>query len=308
MSASPTEAARPGRAEAPAPVLTLKSPAARRIPEAAWALVLLTPALLLLAALFVYPLALSLKSAVSDASGALSPINFLSVLDRYSGDVVYTGVVSVAAVIVTDLIAIAIGGYLTLGENRKIVAALRWLYRWPLFIPMIVAGQAMRSFLAKNGLMNNTFVGLGLLDPAHTIGLLDWRGVMITFVWKQLPFVALILSGAMAALDRGTIEAARNLGAPRLRVLAEIVVPQVTGPLVVASVLTFVTLLSVLSVPMMINAGNPSMITVDMAYRITSLNDYGTANALGVVSYLMTAAVAWLYLRQGMRDTGGTVG
>lgn len=304
MNASPTEAARPGRAEAPAPTLA-DSLAARRIPEAVWALLLLTPALVLLAALFVYPLALSLKSSVTDASGALSPANFLIVLDRYSGDIIFTGVLSVAAVIITNLIAIAIGGYLTLGESRVAVAALRWLYRWPLFIPMIVAGQAMRSFLAKNGLMNNTFVGLGLLTPTHTVGLLDWRGVMITFIWKQLPFVTLILAGAMASLDRGTIEAARNLGAGRLRALVEIIVPQVTGPLVVASVLTFVTLLSVLSVPMMINAGNPSMITVDMAYRITSLNDYGTANALGVVSYLMTAAVAWLYLRQGVRENGG---
>jgi ABC-type spermidine/putrescine transport system permease subunit I len=109
----------------------------------------------------------------------------------------------------------------------------------------------------------------------------------------------------MASLDRGTIEAARNLGASRLRVLTGIIVPQVSGPLVVASVLTFVTLLSVLSVPLMINAASPSMITVDMAYRITSLNDYGTANALGVVSYLMTATVAWLYLRQGVRDSEG---
>ena len=43
------------------------------------------------------------------------------------------------------------------------------------------------------------------------------------------------------------------------------------------------------------------MITVDMAYRITSLSDYGAANALGVVSYLMTALFAWIYLRRGMR-------
>ena len=304
MRKSPTEAAVAERA-LPAPPLTTDGPASRRIPEAGWALLLLAPALLLLAALFVYPLALSLKSAVTGADGALSPANFLTVFDRYSGDVIYTGAVSIAAVVVTDLIAIAIGGYLALGNNPTTVALLRWLYRWPLFIPMIVAGQAMRSFLAKNGLMNNTFVSLGLLTPSHTAGLLDWRGVVITFVWKQLPFVALILSGAIAALDQGTIEAARNLGAPRLRVLIEIVVPQVTGPLVVASVLTFVTLLSVLSVPLMINAGSPAMITVDMAYRITSLNDYGTANALGVVSYLMTAAVAWLYLRQGVRDNAG---
>ena len=37
------------------------------------------------------------------------------------------------------LVAIAIAGYLTLGENPRAVAVLRWLYRWPLFIPFVVA-------------------------------------------------------------------------------------------------------------------------------------------------------------------------
>ena len=49
------------------------------------------------------------------------------------------------------------------------------------------------------------------------------------------------------------IEAARNLGARRLRVLIDIVLPQVRGTLLVGLVLSFVTMLSVLSVPLMIN-------------------------------------------------------
>ncbi|MGK4422601.1 sugar ABC transporter permease, partial [Klebsiella pneumoniae] len=74
-----------------------------------------------------------------------------------------------------------------------------------LFIPFVVAGQCMRAFLAKNGLMNNTFVSLGLIEPLQTQSLLDWRGVIIAFVWKQTAFAALLVAGAMAALDRSTI-------------------------------------------------------------------------------------------------------
>ena len=131
---------------------------------------------------------------------------------------------------------------------------LRWLYRWPLFIPFIVAAQCMRTFLAKNGMMNNALVALGLIDPLQRDELLDWRGIVIAFVWKQTPFVTLLLAGAMASLDRSTIEAARNLGASRLRVLIEIVLPQVAPTLLVGLVLSFVTMLSVLSVPMMMQA------------------------------------------------------
>jgi ABC-type spermidine/putrescine transport system permease subunit I len=150
--------------------------------------------------------------------------------------------------------------------------------------------------------MNNSFVGLGILDPTQTVSLLDWRGVLITFVWKQTPFVALLLAGAMASLDRATIEAARNLGASRLRTLIEVVLPQVGPTLMVGSILSFVTMLSVLSVPVMVAGSQPTMLTVDMAFRINAYGDYNVANALGVISYLMTAVTAWIYLRQSVRD------
>ena len=62
------------------------------------------------------------------------------------------------------------------------------------------------------------------------------------------------------------------------------------GTLLVGLVLSFVTMLSVLSVPMMIIGGSPTMITVDMAFRINAYGDYGVANALGFVSYLLAGA------------------
>jgi putative spermidine/putrescine transport system permease protein len=205
-------------------------------------------------------------------------------------------------VAVTAAMAVLIGGYLTLGSNRATVAILAWLYRWPLFVPMVCAAQMMRSFLARNGMLNNGLIAAGLLTPAGAGSLLDWRGILVTFVWKQLPFVALMTAGAMAALDRSLIEAARDLGASRLRVLFGIVLPLVRAPLLVACVLTFVTLMSVLSVPVMLTADSPTMITVDMGYRITTFGDYGTADALGVISYAMTMVAAWIYLRDAARQ------
>ncbi len=266
---------------------------------------LVTPALLIVGGLFVYPLGYSLVSAFASDSGQWTVANFNKAYDFYSRDIWFTVlIVSISATLI-GLAAIAIGGYLTLGENPRAVAVLRWLYRWPLFIPFIVAGQLMRTFLAKNGLMNNMLVGAGLLDPLQTASLLDWRGIVITFVWKQTPFVALLMAGAMASLDRATIEAARNLGAGRIRILIGIILPQVRQTLVVGLILSFVIMMSVLSVPMMINAQSPTMLTVDMAFRINSYGDYGVANALGFISCLMTGIVAWIYLRHGVREGAG---
>lgn len=264
------------------------------------ALLLIAPGLALVAALFLYPLSFSLISAFTGTDGRFSLEAFRKAWELYSGDVVFTVVIVLASCFLTGLAATAIAGTLTLGENRYIVGTLKALYRWPLFIPFIVAAQCMRTFLAKNGLMNNTFVSLGLMEPLQAVSFLDWRGIIATFVWKQTPFVALLLAGALASLDRATLEAGRNLGASRLRVLLELALPQVMPQLLVALVLSFVTMLSVLSVPMMVAGSQPTMLTVDMAFRINAYGDYSTANALGVITYLLSAGAAIIYLKRGL--------
>lgn len=264
---------------------------------------LAAPALALVAALFVYPLGFSLASAFTAEDG-VGLGNFAKAFELYRTDILFTLVIIAVSTALIGAASVAIGGYITLGGNKAAIAILAWLYRWPLFVPFIVAAQCMRTFLAKNGLMNNALVATGALDTVATQSFLDWRGIIVTFVWKQTPFVALMVAGAMAALDRSTIEAARNLGASRARILVEIVVPQVRATLMVGLILSFVTMMSVLSVPLMVSGGAPTMLTVDMAYRINSFGDYGVANALGFISYLMTGAVAWIYLRETMRARG----
>lgn len=279
-------------------------PATRVVPDWVWGMLLVMPALAMVALFFLYPLGLSAVSAFQGRDGSWTLGNVAKAFELYSLDMAFTLAIVLLSSALVAVLSVAIGGYLTLGGNRVAVTLLRWLYRWPLFIPFIVAAQMMRSFLAKNGLMNNLLIGGGIIEPLQAASLLDWRGVVVTFVWKQTPFVALMVAGAMASLDRSTIEAARDLGAGRLRILAEIVVPQIRPTLTVGLILSFVTMLSVMSVPMMINPNSPTMITVDMAYRINAHGDYGVANALGFVSYAMAGLVGWFYLRHGVRQGG----
>lgn len=265
-------------------------------------LLLVAPALLLVAGLFLYPLGYSVVGAFLAKDGRGTLEGFLNVYQLYTTDILFTIVIIGAATILVGITSVAIGGFLVLGTSPVLVGFLKWLYRWPLFIPFVVAGQCMRAFLAKNGLMNNTFVSLGLMEPLQAQSFLDWRGIIIAFVWKQTAFAALLVAGAMAALDRSTIEAAQDMGASRPRILVQIIVPQIRQTLAVTLVLSFVTMLSVLSVPMMVGSGTPTMITVDMAFRINSYGDYTTANALGLVSMVLAGSVAWIYLRHSLNE------
>lgn len=264
-------------------------------------LVCVAPALLIIICLFLLPLLLSMIGSVQTEQG-WSIDHYVKACAFYWGDIVFTIAILIASTLLIGLFSAAIGGYLTLGTSPKLVSTLRWLYRWPLFIPFIVAGQIARTFLAKNGLMNGALLSTGLFDPFSLSSWLDWRGIISTFVWKQTPFVALLVAGAMASLDRSMIESAQNLGASRLRIFFDIVLPQVKDNLFIGMILSFVTMMSVLSVPLMVASQSPTMISVDMAFRINSYGDYGVANALGVISLAITACVAWFYLRHAMRN------
>ena len=269
-------------------------------------LALVAPALAVVVLFFVAPMMMSAVVAFRAKGGGFTLEHFAKAFEFYSTDLLFTLAIVIVSTLLIGIVAIAIAGYLTLGGNARAVAILRWLYRWPLFIPFVVAGQVMRTFLAKNGMLNHVLIGSGLIDPLSAQSMLDWRGIVIAFVWKQAPFVTLLLAGAMASLETQHIEAARNLGARRLRVLVDIVLPQVRGTLLVGLVLSFVTMLSVLSVPLMINPNSPTMVTVDIAYRINTHGDYAVANALCILSLALSGIGAAFYLRHASRSS--TVG
>ncbi|MEO9655535.1 ABC transporter permease [Marinomonas sp.] len=265
---------------------------------------LVAPAALMVAIFFLYPLAFSLYSAVSAESGQFTLAHLEKIFELYSTDILFTLIIVLSSVVILAVLSISIAALITLSPFRSVVTLLGFLYRLPLFIPFIVTAQMMRTFLAKNGLMNNAFIASGLMTPMDTVSFLGWSGIIITFVWKQLAFTTLLISGAMAALDESQIRAARNLGASRVRILINIILPQVAPTIGVSLVLSTVTMMSVLSVPLMIGTGTPTMISADMAFRVNSYGDYSVANALGLVSYVLCAGLAWFYLRQSLEDKG----
>jgi len=267
-------------------------------------LLLVGPATLTIAVLFLWPLGYSLISAFTDESHALTLAHFAQMFSLYSSDILFTVIIVLVSLAILALLSITISAIIVLSPWQGIVRALAFLYRLPLFIPFIVTAQMMRTFLAKNGLMNNALVAAGLLTPTETTSLLGWSGIIITFVWKQMAFSTLLICGAMAAVDRSHILAAQNLGASRVRILFDIILPQVLPTIGVAMVLSTVTMMSVLSVPLMIGTGTPTMMTVDMAFRVNSYGDYPVANAMGVISYLICAALSWFYLRHTLQAKG----
>src|SRR3989442_13623399 len=91
-------------------------------------LLLVAPALAVVAGLFLVPLGYSVGSAFTQPDGGIGLANFAKAFELYSGDIVYTIFIVVTSTALTGLVAIAVAGYLTMGETPWLVTGLGWLY------------------------------------------------------------------------------------------------------------------------------------------------------------------------------------
>jgi len=259
---------------------------------------LLLPALSIMFFLYLYPFILSIVTSFVDDQGHFTLNYYIEAITSYGQDIVFTFWISLLSTFVAALVAVAIAAYLRL-SNSPFKRFINALYRFPLFIPMVVVAQMMRTFLAPHGLFNVMLLQLGLIDIENPPWFFDWKGLLIGFVWKQTPFMVLIILGGFQMIDDSLIEAARSVGANTLRVLLNIMLPIARASLAIAMILTFASNVSTFTLPyMLIGGAVPTTITVDIAHRVVYFGDWGTANALGTISYLMVGIFSVYYLEE----------
>lgn len=81
--------------------------------------------------------------------------------------------------------------------------------------------------------------------------------------------------------------------------IKDILVPMSTGSIGVVAVLTFTSMMGSFSIPAMMGSGSGSqMLMIDLYYQMVYQHNNGVANALGVLSYLVSMGAAIYYVRR----------
>ncbi len=261
---------------------------------------LILPAVGLMLALYAYPFVSSIYRSFLDSEGALTLANYAKAWERYHRDVFFSLGVSVLSTALAAVFSIALAAYLRLSTGRfaRLIGAV---YRFPIFIPFVVVAQMMRTFLAPHGLFNIFLAQVGLLNIEAPFQFFNWKGLTFGFVWKQAPFMTLIILSGFEMVDDSYIEAARSVGARLPQVIVRILVPMSRATISVALILAFTSIVGTFTLPYMLIAGEPTTVTVDIAHRVNYFGDWGVANALGAITYLMVLAAAVYYLRYTVR-------
>jgi len=268
---------------------------------------LLAPSLLLLLVGFVAPVGLLVPTSVRPyvplvgITSGFTLRHYVRLLtDSYYLEIIgRTLALGLAVTVATLVIGYPVALFLARTRSRW-RSWLTLLVVFPLMLNLVVRTFGWIALLAQNGLVNQALQATGLVDGPVKL-LFNFTGLMIGLTHIFLPFMILVLIGAIQNIPRDVEDAARVLGASWGGAFLRVTVPLSAPGIVSGSILVFVLAISALVTSRLL--GGPTyqvMSTLIYDEFLQRLNwPAGSAQALGLTTLVLVLILLSSRLARG---------
>jgi putative spermidine/putrescine transport system permease protein len=258
---------------------------------------MVAPALIVVVVLFGGGLALGLIQSLGHLPAAglesLSFKHFINVLGDpdFLQSLMLTLYVALSSTVIAAAISIAMAIFLiSLSEKNRLV---HFIFQIPLTVPHLVIAVAMVFMLTPTGLFSRVIVKLGLIDSSAAFPLLvndRWGiAIILTYVWKEIPFITLMILSVLRRSGVELLEVGRTLKAGRWQRFRYITLPTISPSLGAACLIVFAYTFGAFEVPYLLGQTYPMMLPV-WAYKNYSDVDL-LARPEGIATGLIIAAI-----------------
>jgi putative spermidine/putrescine transport system permease protein len=168
---------------------------------------------------------------------------------------------------------------------------LLFLVLLPFWTSLLVRTVAWVVLLQREGILNNLFLSLGLIDqPIRMI--FNRFAVYMAMVHVLLPFMVLPLFAVMKGISPTYARAASSLGAPPLTAFRRVYLPQTLPGVGAGCLMVFIQALGYYITPALVGGADDQMISYFIAFYASKTVNWGMAAAL---SLMLLAATLVLY-------------
>jgi putative spermidine/putrescine transport system permease protein len=257
---------------------------------------LIVPGLVVLAAIFVFPLLLLLSRSIFDPDLTLHHYTRIFERAEYLKVIWISVEIAVVSTALTILLAYPASYYLTKAPPavRNIFLALVLI---PFWTNILVRCYSWMILLQKRGIINTVLVQkLSIFDQPLDL-VYNYAGVIIGMVHYLLPPAILILYSINQTIDRRLVQAAESLGAPPLRAFYRVFFPLSMPGVRAATVLVFILSLGFFVTPALLGGRREITMAMLVNTQFSELINWGFGSALSVVLLVMTLAGIVLYYR-----------
>lgn len=283
---------------------------AKRLGERGTAWLFLTPALVLLAGMLLYPIVYTLWVSVSDfdlasfqPTGWVGMRNYTAVLHDpgFLESLKVTGVYLVIALPLQMVLGFAIAFLLNVDWRGR--GVLRALFLVPMVVAPVVAGGVWRMLLDPLWGVVNYLLGLVGIGPIEWIGdpALAMASVIIIDTWRWTPFVVLIAAAGIMALPADVYEAARSDGAGRWQTLRRITLPLLVPVMAAAFIVRWLGAVKMFDIALAATKGGPGNSTNVLNLYIYEKGfrslEFGSASSMATIVLVITMLLTFVIFR-----------
>ena len=236
--------------------------------------VLLTPAVAVIVLLFLGGL----------ASGFLRSLNYFPLigLDEFNFDAyvaIFTDNGFLQSLLLTFHIAftstliasiLAVASALLLRPAFRGKRIVHFFFSLNLTIPHLVGAIGVLYLFQNSGLVSRILTGMDIISkPADFPAMVfdPWAiGIIIQYVWKEIPFIGVIVLAILLSVGEDYESVARSLGANRWQAFRQVTLPLIMPGVVSASVIVFAFTFGAFEIPYLLGRTFPAALPV-LAYQ-----------------------------------------
>ena len=265
---------------------------------------LVVPALALVAAFLLAPLALILRYSfdkydpVKLMLGVFSPGNYvLAVADPFYRNVLSTtaGIAALSTAIVMVL-AFPVAYYISRVESQRLRGWLIILTMLPLLLGNAVRSAAWMIVMGTKGVVNAVMIGVGLIGEPMKI-LYTPTAVVIALVSVLLPFAIITLQSVMDSIPSSLEEAGQSLGHSPFRTVLEVVLPLAMPGVIAAAAICFALAMNAYATPVLIGGPTIKMMGPVVYEQISKANNWPFGSTLACILMAVTLLLTVLSTR-----------
>nr|WP_086938644.1 spermidine/putrescine ABC transporter permease PotB [Thaumasiovibrio occultus] len=168
----------------------------------------------------------------------------------------------------------------------------------PFWTNSLIRTYGLKAILGTNGLMNKGLMALEIIDKPFRIMYTEYA-VMIGLVYILLPFMVLPLYSAIEKMDDSYLEAARDLGASRMKAFWKVTVPLTMPGIIAGSLLVFLPALGMFYVSDLLGGAKNLLIGNVIKSQILNARDWPFGAATSITLTIAMALLLYCYYAVG---------
>lgn len=214
--------------------------------------------------------------------------------------------ISITSTVISSILAI--GAALLLRRQFIGRAIINFLFQLNLTVPHLVGAIGILYLFSQSGSFARLAAEWGMISRPGEFPALVFDpyaiGIILQYVWKEVPFIGVILLANMQALGEDYESVARSLGANRWQAFRHVLLPLIFPGLLSASVMVFAFTFGAYEIPAILGPNYPAALPV-LAYRKYTDVDLAArpeAMAMAIVIALLSALMIFFYVRISRRN------